>query len=643
MRLPWIAGLLVLLLTACGGGDIAPPVAQQSATRVALGAPKPLPVVLSGPRSNYSVKLDANGYTVTDKAGNTRSLPITARLRFDDVSLSLDSDGPAGQAYRLYQAAFNHTPDLGGLGYWTDRLDTDATLVDIAQAFIDSAEFKATYGDQLSNLEFVKRLYQNVLHRPGDPGGLDYWTSILDKKQAPPAAVLAAFSESLENQLGVQASLQGGIAFLEAGVGYVPVAVPGPNTRAVINSVVTLDGSGSTAAVGRSLSYRWTMVAKPAGSMAGLVQSSSARPAFVPDLTGTYDVQLVVSDGARSSAPATVRITASWGAPPSIVPSKGNYIYLESDNGDYIGGGRSYLYTDLNAVLQVSGNGRNLSVSVRGDQNWSGDFVGMNSIAQFIAGLYDGLTRYPFNNPATGGLSWSGEGRGCNTLSGSFTIDSVTYAGTNVSAIDLRFEQHCEKGASALRGQIHWRKDDVLTAPGPVVPVPADLWQPAAGATPTTGNYVYLTGTSGDWVIGPNSYLYTQANATLRVDVMGNRVSVSVNGDKWWNGDFQAMNSISEMQIGYYPGLQRYPFHNANKGGLDWGGDGRGCNTLSGWFAVDNLVRTNGNITALDLRFEQHCEQGSSYARGKIHWSASDTTVPPGPKFKPADMSMLRK
>jgi hypothetical protein len=35
-------------------------------------------------------------------------------------------------------------------------------------------------------------------------------------------------------------------------------------------------------------------------------------------------------------------------------------------------------------------------------------------------------------------------------------VDSITYVGTALQSIDLRFEQHCEGGASALRGKIHW-------------------------------------------------------------------------------------------------------------------------------------------------------------------------------------------
>jgi hypothetical protein len=40
-----------------------------------------------------------------------------------------------GQAYRVYQAAFNRTPDLGGLGFWIGAMDKGVSLADVANGF----------------------------------------------------------------------------------------------------------------------------------------------------------------------------------------------------------------------------------------------------------------------------------------------------------------------------------------------------------------------------------------------------------------------------------------------------------------------------------------------------------------------------
>jgi len=80
------------------------------------------------------------------------------------------------------------------------------------------------------------------------------------------------------------------------------------------------------------------------------------------------------------------------------------------------------------------------------------------------------------------------------------------------------------------------------------------------------------------------------------------------------------MITLSKFETGYYAGLRRYPFHNPAKGGLAWFGEGRGCNSLMGWFVVDRVTYSVSNLTALDLRFEQLCEGSTAPLHGAIHW-----------------------
>jgi hypothetical protein len=298
------------------------------------------------------------------------------------------------------------------------------------------------------------------------------------------------------------------------------------------------------------------------------------------------------------------------------VPPEPNFVELQSDAGDYIGAGRSYRYTQADAIISVGASGGRLSVNIDGDDWWFGEFQSPAGLAKLTPGTYSNLKRYPFHEASAGGMSWSGNGRGCNTLTGSFTVEAVTYAADVLTAIKLRFELHCEGGAAALRGKIHWRSDDTTAPPGPVTPIPTTLWRPAAGSTPASGNYAYLKSDPGDYI--GQGQTYTHTGSAFTVSGGGNHASVNA-GD--WGGDFRGMNSISELQTGYYPNLMRYPFHNPVKGGLDWSGKGRGCNTLTGWFVVDHVAYSGGRLTALDLRFEQRCEGSTSSAlRGQIHW-----------------------
>jgi len=89
-----------------------------------------------------------------------------------------------------------------------------------------------------------------------------------------------------------------------------PVANAG-TVQSVALGLVTLDGSGSTDANSDILTYSWTLLAKPIGSNAALIESTSAKPTFTADLVGVYVASLVVSDGRLSSTIVTTTVTAS--------------------------------------------------------------------------------------------------------------------------------------------------------------------------------------------------------------------------------------------------------------------------------------------------------------------------------------------
>ena len=323
------------------------------------------------------------------------------------------------------------------------------------------------------------------------------------------------------------------------------------------------------------------------------------------------------ADTTSPPGPVTPAPAGLWMPPSGATPATGSYVYLSSDAGDFVGAGASYLYTKASSVLSVSANGGRASISVTGDQNWTGNFQAMTNLAQLTPGYYSGLQRYGFANPAKGGLDWSGEGRGCNTSSSWVVIDSISFVNGSLATLDMRFEQHCEGAAPALHGKIHWDANDTTAAPGPVNPPPSTLWQPPSGATPASGNYVYLASDGGDYIGAGQTYLYSGSTATATFSASGNHLNVSVGG---WSGDFQGMTSLALLQPGYYANLERYPFSNPVKGGLNWSGQGRGCNTLSGWFVIDSISYSGSTVSALDLRFEQHCEGAVPALRGKIHW-----------------------
>jgi len=88
-----------------------------------------------------------------------------------------------------------------------------------------------------------------------------------------------------------------------------PIAGAGWMQTVQAGDLVQLDGRSSSDPEGDPLTFLWSFVSMPTGSNAQLVAWDTAQPTFVPDLAGTYQVQLVVNDGQLDSAPSWVWIT----------------------------------------------------------------------------------------------------------------------------------------------------------------------------------------------------------------------------------------------------------------------------------------------------------------------------------------------
>lgn len=143
------------------------------------------------------------GKVVTDFVANRDGIDKlidVERLSFSDTNVAYDigKGQNAGEAYRIYKAAFDRAPDADGLGFWIDALDNGASLTGVAQGFINSVEFKNMYGANPTDQQFVTELYNHVLHRAPEGEGYQFWLNSLSSGVSR-AQVLADFSESTEN------------------------------------------------------------------------------------------------------------------------------------------------------------------------------------------------------------------------------------------------------------------------------------------------------------------------------------------------------------------------------------------------------------------------------------------------------------
>lgn len=170
-------------------------------------------LTLSGNKNQYDLIKYQNSFNI--KSSTTDILADgVERISFDDISLALDIEGITGQAYRIYQAAFDRTPDLEGLGYWISEMDKGMSVEGVSNSFIYSQEFQGLYGTNPTNEAFVTLLYNNVLNRDPDTGGMGYWLNELYVGNLNKAGVLASFSESTENINNVADIIANGIEYV---------------------------------------------------------------------------------------------------------------------------------------------------------------------------------------------------------------------------------------------------------------------------------------------------------------------------------------------------------------------------------------------------------------------------------------------
>ncbi|HYF44740.1 MAG TPA: hypothetical protein VD926_00930, partial [Acidimicrobiales bacterium] len=210
-------------------------------------------------------------------------------------------------------------------------------------------------------------------------------------------------------------------------------------------------------------------------------------------------------------------------------------------------------------------------------------------------------------------ISVSGRGHGCGQDGWYDVVEHEVDTDGTVLTWTVRFEARCfEDDSPPRRGEIHYDADDPVAPPTPG-PIPDDLWQPDPTSIPAEGTVVHLESSPGEWIVQREVTL-TPSNSDLEVEARPPhrsataRVEVSTRTPSFWNGRFSGNWTMDQLQPGFYPDTNRSPFQNPAEGGIDWSGEGRGCNTIDGWLAVDEIsYAEDGTLDHLVLRFQQHC------------------------------------
>ncbi|HZW21920.1 glycoside hydrolase family 113 [Noviherbaspirillum sp.] len=149
----------------------------------------------AGNRAGSHITRNADGtVTFVDKDGKTSTLSNVEKITFADMTVDLTIPAKAkavttaqlDSLVELYIAYFNRVPDAEGLGYWLGELQGGKTLEQIGASFYNAAlqfSILTGYSSTMTNADFVKVVYANVLGRSGGSAppqaDVDYWAGNL--------------------------------------------------------------------------------------------------------------------------------------------------------------------------------------------------------------------------------------------------------------------------------------------------------------------------------------------------------------------------------------------------------------------------------------------------------------------------------
>jgi len=147
-------------------------------------------------------------------------------------------------------------------------------------------------------------------------------------------------------------------------------------------------------------------------------------------------------------------------------PVSGNGLRMTSEPGDFIGGGVPRTYDQSTATFrQVFGpvppEGIDIELgTMQQEDEWDLEFVPPPG-QRLHLGTYQIAVGTPLNQDGGAGLAIQGEGRGCDFVSGSFTITRLKFTPAgDLQAFDATFVQRCDyhPDAPALQGQLRFDK-----------------------------------------------------------------------------------------------------------------------------------------------------------------------------------------
>ena len=282
---------------------------------------------------------------------------------------------------------------------------------------------------------------------------------------------------------------------------------------------------------------------------------------------------------------------------------------LVSEQGDAIGQGATYSFPTV-TYNGLRGGYPTFTVSNATDsfQVWFAAPVGQ----ALTPGTYDDAERFDFRAAGLPGLDVFGDGAGCNTVEGSFTVYQAVYDGSgDVESFSAQFFDHCEGAYPALMGNLSY---NATVAPPPL---PAEAPEP-----PESAAINLLKGANGG----------TAQDSTFSI---ANPNSIA-NANGYYTGagelEFYLSNEPQGSQFQVYltppSGSQlavgTFPIGGSNGASLFVTGDGACGSVSSGSYTVYAIsYDANGILNSFAAEFDEQCSGESGSLYGEVRYNSN--------------------
>lgn len=140
--------------------------------------------------------------------------------------------------------------------------------------------------------------------------------------------------------------------------------------------------------------------------------------------------------------------------------------------------------------------------------------------------------------------------------------------------------------------------------------------KPLRSVTPVT--HLRVVSSQGDFIGQGQTYSYAADEFAVHTHSRGVRGGVNPGG---WSFQFGGPGK-SPLEVGEYQGAKRFPF-SREAPGIEFTGNGRGCNTIAGKFVVWELEVKGDQVVRVAIDFIQRCEEKHPPLYGSLRFNSS--------------------